>query len=253
LRIDHPLEEILQHIDDISAAFRHLIYHPILAIVFAYVFMEFLIVPVGMTFDSRSSPSFWQILAKLHSRLADVQNLTAFPTNLAEHITLSLHPTAADIASFAPAVTNACHQGVPFFRALWHHNSMFANDNGVLGIRARILDAICNSVASAFLLFGAPADKQRPGCFALDKWAEEVLNLAHYLGYDVCTRSLTLGWPVPNRQQLLDLLLAHQPQHHHLRPHHPVERPSADCQAHWGIRLGHQTGARSQEHIFSRL
>ena len=59
MRIDFPLEDILQHIDDISAAFRRLIYHPDLAIVFAYVFEEFLIIPVGMIFGSRSSPSFW--------------------------------------------------------------------------------------------------------------------------------------------------------------------------------------------------
>jgi hypothetical protein len=84
---------------------------------------------------------------------------------------------------------------------------MFVDDNGVLSIRARVLDAIRNSVASAYPIFGVPEADQRPGCFALDKWAEEVCHLACYLGYNVCTRSLTLGWPAPKRQQLLDLLL----------------------------------------------
>ncbi len=211
LRIDFPLEDILQHIDDISAAFRRLLYHPDLAIVFAYVFMEFLIIPVGMIFGSRSSPSFFQILAELRSRLADVANLKAFPAALADKIILPPKPTAAEIACFAPAVADDCHQGVPSYRALWHHNSMFVDDNGVLGIRERMLDAIRNSVASAYLIFGVPEKDRRPGCFALDKWAEEVSHLAYYLGYDVCTRSLTLGWPIPKRQQLLELLRSFLP------------------------------------------
>ena len=88
---------------------------------------------------------------------------------------------------------------------------MFVDDNGVLGIRARILDAIQNSVASAYLIFGDPAHDRRPGCFALDKWAEEVCHLAYYLAFDVCTRTLTLSWPVAKRQQLLDLLRAFLP------------------------------------------
>jgi hypothetical protein len=128
IRIDHPLEEILQHIDDISAAFRRLIYHPDLAIVFAYVFMEFLIIPVGMIFGSRSSPSFWQILAELRSRLADVANLSTLPADLAERITLPPPPTPAETALFVPAVADLCHQGVPHYRTNWHHNSMFVDD-----------------------------------------------------------------------------------------------------------------------------
>jgi hypothetical protein len=208
LRIDHPLEDILQHIDDISAAFRRLIYHPDLAIVFAYVFMEFLIIPVGMIFGSRSSPSFWQILAELRSRLADVQNLSVFPASLASQVTLPPPPTAAIIASFAPAVADGCHSGVPQLRKNWHHNSMFVDDNGVVAVRARILDAIRNSVASAFLIFGVPEDDRRPGCFALDKWEKLISHLSNYLGYEVCTRSLTLGWSIQKRQQLFELLTA---------------------------------------------
>jgi hypothetical protein len=88
---------------------------------------------------------------------------------------------------------------------------MVVDGNGVVGLRERILDAIRNSVASAYQIFGVPDDDRRGGCFALDKWAEEIAHLAHYIGYDVCTRSLTLGWPIHKRQQLLDLLLAFLP------------------------------------------
>jgi hypothetical protein len=120
--------------------------------------MEFVVVPVGIIFGSCSSPSFWQILAELRSHLADVENLSAFPAALAEKIILPPPPTAAGITSFAPAVADSCHEGVPLYRALWHHNSMFVDHNGVVGIRARIIQAIRNSIASAFLIFGIPEE-----------------------------------------------------------------------------------------------
>ena len=50
--------EIDQHADDIEAAFRRILYHPDVAVLFAYVYSEYLIVPVGQVFGSRNAPSF---------------------------------------------------------------------------------------------------------------------------------------------------------------------------------------------------
>jgi hypothetical protein len=69
--------------------------------------MEFLIIPVGMIFGSRSSPSFWCILAELRGHLADVADLQAFPAALADKVRLPPPPTAAEVTSFAPAVADA--------------------------------------------------------------------------------------------------------------------------------------------------
>jgi hypothetical protein len=55
LRIAYPLLDILPHADDIDAAFRQGLYSPELAILFAYVFGSYLIVPVGQVFGSRSA------------------------------------------------------------------------------------------------------------------------------------------------------------------------------------------------------
>jgi hypothetical protein len=67
MRISHPDEDLLQHTDDIDSAFRRVLYHPILAPVFAYVFQEFLIVPVGNIFGSRSAPSWFTTIAELRA------------------------------------------------------------------------------------------------------------------------------------------------------------------------------------------
>jgi hypothetical protein len=53
MRITFPIADILQHCDDIDAAFRRVLYTPELAIAFAYVFQDFLMIPVGQVFGSR--------------------------------------------------------------------------------------------------------------------------------------------------------------------------------------------------------
>jgi hypothetical protein len=61
LHISHPLADILQFGDDVHAAFHRMLYHPDIAIVFAFVFQEFQCIPVGTVFGARNSPSWcWQ-------------------------------------------------------------------------------------------------------------------------------------------------------------------------------------------------
>eukprot|EP00980_Cylindrotheca_fusiformis_P023885 scaffold11108_cov117-Cylindrotheca_fusiformis.AAC.1 len=63
---------ILVHADDISSAFRRILYHPDMACAFAYVFDEFLLVPVGEVFGSRSAPSYYCVLADVRQALATI-------------------------------------------------------------------------------------------------------------------------------------------------------------------------------------
>jgi hypothetical protein len=84
LRISHTREDPLQHTDDISNAFRQLLYHPNVAIAFAYVFEEFLLlIPVGMTFGARSSPSWWCFCLRRfeHTQLRYTRTIRALLSN----------------------------------------------------------------------------------------------------------------------------------------------------------------------------
>ena len=56
MRQAEPLQDILLHCDDLEAAFRRVLYHPDMAVVFAYIFLDFLIIPVDQVFGSRSAP-----------------------------------------------------------------------------------------------------------------------------------------------------------------------------------------------------
>ena len=88
LRLTSPSLDILQHCDDIDAAFRRILYHPDLAVAFAYVFKEYLIVPVGQVFGSRSAPSFFSLTSDLRAYVATTHPLVEEAAQL--------HPLAAE-------------------------------------------------------------------------------------------------------------------------------------------------------------
>ena len=93
LCITHPKDDLLQFVDDIQAAFHRLLYHPDAMSVFATVFMEFLIIPVGTIFGARNSPSFFCLLSEVRSHTASVTTFRsndkdADLTGLARHVRL---------------------------------------------------------------------------------------------------------------------------------------------------------------------
>jgi hypothetical protein len=92
MRISCPTEPILVHADGIEAAFRRILYHPDMAIAFAYVYEDFLMIPVGEVFGSRLAPSFYCVLADVRQALAAI----TVPTSK---------------SNFHPLVTN-CHRTV---------------------------------------------------------------------------------------------------------------------------------------------
>jgi hypothetical protein len=58
LRIDNPVDEICLSADNITAAFRCLLYHPDMAVLWATVFQEFWVIPWCMIFGGKNSLSF---------------------------------------------------------------------------------------------------------------------------------------------------------------------------------------------------
>jgi hypothetical protein len=71
LCLTFPWEDILQYVDDIQAAlFHRILYHPDARIIFASVFCEFLIIPIGTIFGARNSPSFFTLLSKLRAHVS---------------------------------------------------------------------------------------------------------------------------------------------------------------------------------------
>ena len=101
LRLDHPDEDILLSADDISAAFRRVNYNQEVAVVFSCVLDCFLIIPVGMIFGAKNSPSYYMTPGELRAHLArHLPSLTDARTRLGDSIVLPPPPTPTDVATF---------------------------------------------------------------------------------------------------------------------------------------------------------
>ena len=93
LRMDHPDGKIYLSYDDISAAFHRILYHPEIAKVYAMVFMEWLVIPAGLIFGAKNSPSLYMIPAELRAHVAAVVKVfDQVMTELAASITLVATP-----------------------------------------------------------------------------------------------------------------------------------------------------------------
>jgi hypothetical protein len=212
LRIDHPLEDILQHTDDIDSAFRRMLYHPDLAIAFAYVFMEFLIVPVGQIFGSRNAPAFWCMPSELRAHMAAVLDYSKLDLPLADSVRIPDESTAEEKARIVQAVPDAVHQGTPQEYADRHHHATFVDDNVKVAIRSRMTGAIRSSEGSAYDTLGRPEEDRRGSCLVPAKFPMEASTSVEFLGYIIDTVLLRVEWPADKVATLRKLL--HEWIHH---------------------------------------
>jgi hypothetical protein len=207
LRITFPIADILQHCDDIDAAFRRVLYTPELAIVFAYVFSSYLLIPVGQVFGSRSAPSYFSLLSDIRAFVATCGDLiTGHPMHpLAAAAGLPPEPLPSELA---PAIADSLNQPLSLAEQACPSNCTFVDDNGVMSLRSEIRVTLHNSIIAAFLLFGWPHEDRRSSCLAPDKWERDVNFDILYLGFRICSRSLRVTWPFYKRQELYDEIMA---------------------------------------------
>ena len=202
LRLQHPLEDILMHVDDIDAAFRRIVYHPDAATAFAYVFQEFLLIPVGQVFGGRNSPSFWCIPAELRAHLADCLDYSARPFPMEADMTISAAPTEAERRRFSRAALDARNTGIDPMYTSRHFNSMFVDDNILVALRPLIRSALRAAVGSAEDVFGNPLDTRRPPILQPEKWDNSVSHVALYLGLILDSRAMTVTLPAEKVAEL---------------------------------------------------
>jgi hypothetical protein len=203
LRITHPGSDILLHADDIKSAFRRILYSPEMAVLFAYVFGPYLIIPVGQVFGSRSAPSFFSLASDIRADLATTGTLLEnYPLQpLAQNIQLPPKPLAHELV---PALADKINTPLTMAEQKIFHNATFVDDNGVCAIRERIIPALHQSLVSAFLLFGWPHQDRRSSCIAAEKWDPTATFIVLFLGYTINSRTMVITWPLYKRKILFD-------------------------------------------------
>ena len=209
LRIDNPDEDIILAADDISGAFRRLTYHPDMAVIFSTVFQQYLLIPVGMIFGSRDSPSLYMVPGELRSFLAASIDFHNFQPDLATNIELPPRLSKRDRRLLLqPATPDSINTG---YNTLYAGSRIspqvpFVDDTGNCQLVDHIKDVIRDSVLAAYLIFGFPKeDPIRPPINAT-KWVKKISHRLKFLGFVINTRSLTVEWPPQKRDSLYNMI-----------------------------------------------
>jgi hypothetical protein len=206
LRISNPRQEILQHTDDIEAAFHRIHYHPDLGVCYAYVFEEFRIIPVGMIFGSGDSPSWFGTTAEPRTHMGATRDYTSAHLPVADSVQLPPPPTEAEIAGFVQATADAEHQGISaeFASRFWH--AMFVDDNAVADIYDRFTAAVRSAEGSAYDNYGPPDIDPRGPVLPLNKFVLLALTRILHLGMLVDSRLMAVAWPLEKLERLSAML-----------------------------------------------
>jgi hypothetical protein len=203
LRITYPCIDILLHADDVKSAFRRILYSPEMAVLFAYVFRQYLIIPVGQVFGSRSAPSFFSLASDIRADLATTGTLVEnYPLHqLAATIEI---PEPAEPEELTPAIADAIHRPLTMAEQQTYHNATFVDDNGICAIRNKIVSALHQSLVAAFILFGWPDQDRRSSCIAPEKWDTTATFIVLFLGYKINSRTMQITWPLYKREALYE-------------------------------------------------
>jgi hypothetical protein len=206
LRITNPRAEILQHTDDIEAAFHRIHYHPDLGICYAYVFEEFLIILVGMIFGSGDSPSWFGTTAEPRTHMGATRDYSNIKLPVADSVQLPPPPTETEIATFVQAVADTEHQGITpeFANRFWH--AMFVDDNAVADTYERFTAAVRSAEGSAYENYGSPEHDPRGPVLPLDKFVLVALTCILHLGLLVDSRLMAVAWPLEKLERLREVL-----------------------------------------------
>ena len=114
--------DILQYVDNIQAAFHHILYHPDAMVMFAAVFLEFTIFPVGAIFSAWNLPPFFTTLSEHWAHVASTHTFQmnddlASMMSLAHRVCLQPDLTDHKHAALVLVVTDGCHNW--FLLTLW--------------------------------------------------------------------------------------------------------------------------------------
>jgi hypothetical protein len=79
---------------------------------------------------------------------------------------------------------------------------MFVVDSTQAELRQNIQASIHHSEQSVYTLLGHPGVNRWTSCLSAEKWRDTASYVMEFLGFEICTRSMTVWWPVSKRLAL---------------------------------------------------
>ena len=215
MRISYPNEEIYLGDNDVSGAFNHNKYNPMLVALHAFVLLGFLCMNSANTFGDNSSPSNFEPWARARQQHAQYLWLTRTTASLlaaAAHYNINIQlappPTPSEIQQFSPAYADSINKGVFDDRGQRlpppypHH----VDDNFYSDVARYLGHTIAASVIALYTIFGDP-DPLRPDPLSRDKFLAFHNHLRKTVGYMLNSRSMRVSILEYKRDQMLELLL----------------------------------------------
>lgn len=197
MRITYPLKELLLMCDDIAGAFRHGKYNPEIISAFMYRISKYLMVSTGQNFGTLFAPANFESIAIAREQLAehlfDDTTLIEKHNDLLSLILFDNTPFNPD--TIVPAVADKYNKGVLDAHGKpkkTPHNT-FVDDNTIVEIRQRIMQALAAGFEALFIILGFPDETKRKSVIAMDKLAE----------CTCCHKQLTLGMQIDSRRMTI--------------------------------------------------
>lgn len=207
LRAKYPCEDILMLLDDVSAAFRWVTYHPISALAFCTVLDDMFVIPVTQTFGTRSSPSFYMIPAELRAHLATAMSFKEASADLCEELWQPPLPSVAEQRRFVQAKNDRAQprqrlENRPNERL----SAPFVDDTNNVHVRPNIAACVNASVLAAYVIFAFPGESRLNPPINVKKWNKVALWMVIFLGFLIDTRNMRMTWPQNKRDRLAMIL-----------------------------------------------
>ena len=203
LRISHPLEDIIAYKDDLVTAFRRVRYHPDACCAHSFVFEGSLIIPIGLVFRSRDSPSLFCQASEIRAFTSQHFSSLDLPipdSSLIDIVDFSSEPPRP--GNIHPAIPDSYQEGTT---GTTHgpHNT-FVDDNIMIELRTMIRSAALFSILTAVLFIGSPLFVEEP--ISAEKFEKYFSHINEILGFVLDTRKMMVSYPLDKKEDLPSLL-----------------------------------------------
>jgi hypothetical protein len=115
----------------------------------------------------------------------------------------TIHATGTIPEELTPAIADTSNPPLSTEEQAQFHNASFDDDNGICATAARMTHALQQSLISAFILFGWPAQDRRNSCKAANKWANTASYIVLFLEYYINSRTMMVMWPFYKQEALI--------------------------------------------------
>ena len=202
-RISNPTEDIIKYKDDLVTAFKRVRYHPDISTAHAFVFSDYLIIPIGLVFGARDSPAWFCQVSEIRafaSQHFSSLGLDIPDRTLIDLVNFDIDPT--DPTPITLAFPDKYNKGLT--SSSQGPQNTFVDDTVMTELRSLIRHAAISSVLTANLFIGDATLVEEP--INSTKFEPYFRYINEVLGFIINTRSLTISYPQDKQTSLLALL-----------------------------------------------